>query len=72
MELQKLSESFLFIAILVLGLLPLFGVMLFRVKKRVRALVIVVAAFALLTVVNRPVLDKVLTLALPPTPCMTV
>jgi len=65
MELQQLSENFLFIAILALGLLPLLGVMVLRVKRRIRALLIVTAAFVLLAVVNRPVQDMVLALAVP-------
>ena len=48
MELKQLTENFLFIAIFVIGFLPLIAVMLLRVSKGVRVLLIVSAALALL------------------------
>jgi len=65
MTIQQLSENFLFIAVFVLGLLPIISVMLLRVSKRARVMVILAVAFALLFVAQRPVQDMVLALALP-------
>ena len=65
MELKQLTENRLFIAIFVLGFLPLIGVMLLRVSNRVRILVIMAAALAFLAVAHRPIQDTVLALALP-------
>ncbi len=65
MELKLLTENILFVVIFVIGFLPVIGVLLLRVGKRIRIVVIAGAALVLLVVVQRPIQDMVLASAVP-------
>ena len=67
MELKLLTENALFLALFVIGFLPVIGVVLLRVGKGFRIVVIFGAALVLLAVAQRPTQDLLLASALPTT-----
>ena len=65
MELKLLTENALFVAIFVIGFLPVISVVLFRAGKSIRIVAIASAALVVLAVVQRPIQDGVLAATLP-------
>jgi predicted CXXCH cytochrome family protein len=65
MELKLLTENALFVAIFVIGFLPVISVVLFRAGKSIRIVAIASAALVVLAVIQRPIQDGVLAATLP-------